>query len=164
VLAVGDSTRLEIIFNTMGYTKQVTKSPVIKTNDGLSDKRVSIKAYVVLKAGSTFPVVLKPSQFDVVGSKDTTPIRLQFTIMNASHQSLTPRLVSAPRSLLSVSLPELVPSGESRQAVVKIKSAGLKQTFEKSITIEFDDEAKSRFTIPIAYRLSVMMVPVEEKP
>ena len=47
---------------------------------------------------------------------------------------------------------------------MKVKGAGLRETFEKSITLEFDDEAKSRFTVPIAYRLSVMMVPIEAKP
>jgi len=164
VLAVGDSTRLEIIFNTGSYANQVMKSPIIKTNDGQSDESVRIKAYVVLKPDSTFPVVLKPFKFDFTGSSDTTPVQLRFTITNVSRQRLTPRLVSAPKSLLSVSLPGLIPPGGSGQATVKIKRAGMKETFEKSITFEFDDEAKSRFTVPIAYRLSVMMVPTEAKP
>ncbi|TFH54743.1 MAG: DUF1573 domain-containing protein [Candidatus Zixiibacteriota bacterium] len=153
-----------MIFNTGGYANQVTKSPTIKTNEGQADKGVRIKAYVVSKSDSTFPVVLKPFKFVLHGSSDTTPVQLQFTIKNVSRQTLTPRLVSSPKSLLSVSLPELIPPGGSGQATVKIKGAGLNETFEKSITLEFDDPAKSRFTVPIAYRLSVMMVPAGIKP
>ena len=164
MLAVGDSTRLEIIFSTGSYANQVMKSPTIKTNEGLSDKSVSIKTYVVSKPDSTFPVVLKPFKFDLIGSSDTTPVQLQFTITSVSRQSLTPRLVSAPKSLLSVSLPELIPPGGSGQATVTIKRTGMKETFEKSITLEFDDEAKSRFTVPVAYRLSAIIVPAGAKP
>ena len=142
----------------------MTKSPTIKTNEGLSDKSVRIKTYVVSKPDSTFPVVLKPFKFDLIGSSDTTPVQLQFTITSVSRQSLTPRLVSAPKSLLSVLLPKSIPPGGAGEAIVKVKWAGMKETFEKSITLEFDDEAKSRFTVPVAYRLSAIIVPAGAKP
>jgi hypothetical protein len=142
----------------------VTKSPTIKTNENQPDKGVRIKTYVVAKPDSTFPVVLKPFKFVLHGSSDTTPVQLRFTIKNVSRQTLTPRLVSAPKSLLTVSLPELIPPGQSAQATVIITGPGTKETFEKSITLEFDDAAKSRFTVPIAYRLSTLMVPDGVKP
>lgn len=142
----------------------MTKAARILTNEGKLDKFATVKANVVSKPDSTFPVVLKPFKFDIIGSNDTTAVQLEFTINNVSRQTLTPRLVSSPKSLLSVSLPELIPPGRSGQATVKIKGAGLNETFEKSITLEFDDPAKSRFTVPIAHRLSVMMVPAGVKP
>ena len=142
----------------------MTKSPIIKTNEGPSDKGVRIKAYVVSKPDSTFPVVLEPFKFDFLGSNDTIPVSLQFTITNVSDQPLTPRLVSVPRSLLSVSLPKSIPPGGSDQATINVKRAGLNKAFEKSITLGFNDAAKSRFTVPVAYRLSTTMVPAGAKP
>ena len=142
----------------------MTKSPTIETNEAQPDKGVRIKAYVVSKPDSTFPVVLEPFKFDFLGSNDTTPVSLQFTITNVSRQSLTPRLVSAPKSLLSVSLPKSIPPGGSVQATVNVKRAGLNKAFEKSITLGFNDAAKSRFTVPIAYRLSATTTPPGAKP
>lgn len=141
----------------------MTKSPAIKTNEVQPDKSVHIKAFVVSKPDSTRPVVLKPAKFDFTNTSDTTPVQLEFTITNVSGQTLTPRLVSAPKSLLSVSLPKSIPPEESGLATVSVKRAGLRKLFEKSITLEFDDAAKSRFTVPIAYRLPTTILPAGEK-
>lgn len=142
----------------------MTKAAAIKTNEGQPDQKVSIKAFVVIRPDSTTPVVLRPPQLEYIGSNDTTTVRLDFTITNVSNRTLTPRLVDCPRSLLAVSLPELLPPGRSGKAVVTIKRAGMKETFEKSITLQFDDEKSSRFTVPVAYRLSSMTIPQLKPP
>ena len=64
-IAVGDSTRLEIIFNTKKYTKRITKSPRIQTNEGPPDKRVQIISEVVARPDSTYPVVIIPYKLDL---------------------------------------------------------------------------------------------------
>lgn len=154
MLAVGDSTRLEIIFSTGGYTSRVTKSPTIETNEGsmVVAKKVRVMANIVSEPESTSPVVLKPFKLEFSTPSDATPVQLRFTIANISSHSLTPKVISAPNALLSVSLPEAIPPGGSRQAVVMVKQSSLKDVFEKSITLEFDDKAKTRYTVPIVYR------------
>jgi hypothetical protein len=55
VLAVGDSTRLEIIFSTKRYKGKVSKRPRIKTNEGPPDKHVQISASMMPRPDSTNP-------------------------------------------------------------------------------------------------------------
>lgn len=135
----------------------MTKSPTILTNEGPAFKNVVIKTNVVAKPDSTFPVVIQPARIEFAdGDRAET---MEFTITNRATQPLTPRVVSSPRSLVSITLPASIPASESATGTVKLKKAGLKGSFEKSVTIQLDDQAKSRFTIPIKRGERMEIVP-----
>ncbi len=63
-LAVGDSTTLEIIFSTGSYSNQVSKAPSILTNEAQGAKNVTIKANIVTKPDSTYPIVIQPPKIE----------------------------------------------------------------------------------------------------
>lgn len=146
-LAVGDSTTLEIIFSTGSYSNQVSKAPSILTNEAQGAKNVTIKANIVTKPDSTYPIVIQPPKIEFAAGDSTET--MEFAITNKSDGVLSPRIVSAPRRLVSITLPQSIQAGESTIGSVTLKKAGLKAGFEKSVTIQLNDEPKSRFTIPI---------------
>ncbi len=117
------------------------------TNETEPAKNVRIKTNIVTKPDSTFPIVITPAKIEF--AQGDSAAALEFTITNKAKQPLTPRIVSAPRSLVSITLPPSIPGSESAKGTVTLKRAGLKAGFEKSLTIQLNDEAKSRFTIPI---------------
>ena len=79
-IAVGDSTRLEIIFSTKQYKTRVTKRPSIQTNEGPPNKRVQIIATVVLRPDSTYPLVMRPYKLDLTQFGDKVRKDIEFTI------------------------------------------------------------------------------------
>ncbi len=160
MLAVGDSTRLEIIFNTGHYTNMVGKVPTIVTNEGSGFKTVRINAFVTAKPDSTYPIVLKPAKLDLTQTGSASPIQAKVVMVNVSGQKLIPTLVSAPRSLVGVVLPNSIPAGGSAEMVVKLKKNGLNKAFDKSITIELNDQNRTRFTLPVRQAGPVPVGPV----
>jgi len=148
-LAVGDSTRLEIIFDTKTYKSKVTKRPRIQTNEGPPDKHVTITATVVPRPDSTYPVVITPYKLDLSQFSEKPIDQADFRITNVSDQPLHVSLVADEASLFSVKLPETIPPGETAGGQLKLHKDAMAQSFEKSFTFELDDSANSRFTVPV---------------
>jgi len=147
-LAVGDSTRLEIIFSTKRYTNRVTKRPRIATNEGTPDKNVTINADVMLRPDSTYPIVIRPYKLDVSQFGEKTRDEVTFSIENVSDRALKPTMVSWAGELMTVKLPKEIAPGKTEVATLKLTAEGVRQAFEKSFTIQLNDEQGSRFTVP----------------
>lgn len=149
MIAVGDSTRLEIIFDTKSYTNAVTKSPRIQTNEGPPDKFVRITATVVNRPDSTYPLLIKPYKLDLSQFGEKARSEIKFTLNNVSQTDLNPTLVSSADQFFDVVLPKVIPAGKTGEGVVKLKKNALDKPFDKSITLQLNDEKNSRFTIPV---------------
>jgi hypothetical protein len=152
-LAVGDSTQLEIIFSTGLYANRVTKTPRITTNEGPPDKMVKITCDVIAKPDSTYPIVIKPYKVDLSQFGDKERTEVKFTIQNVSDKSVVPTLVSSADDFVTVKLPKSIAAGKTVEAVIKIKKEAEAKPFNKSITLQLNDEKSSRFTIPITRTL-----------
>jgi len=148
-LAVGDSTRLEIIFDTKNYKSNVTKRPRIQTNEGPPDKTVTISATVVPRPDSTYPVVIAPYKLDLSQFSDKPIDEADFTITNRSDQTLDVTLIAGESALFSIDIPESVKPGESASGHLKLHKDAMEKSFEKSFTFELSDSAHSRFTVPV---------------
>ena len=149
MIAVGDSARLEIIFDTKSYTNVVTKSPRIQTNEGPPDKFVRITATVVNRPDSTYPIAIKPYKLDLTQFGEKVRSEIKFTLSNVSQTDLNPTLVSSAEQFFEVVLPKVIPAGKTAEGVVKLKKDALDKPFDKSITLQLNDEKNSRFTIPV---------------
>ena len=148
-LAPGDSTRVEIIFSTGSYSGAVSKSPRLQTNEGAPDKALRILTNVVTRPDSTYPVVLKPYKLDMTQFGEKSRSEIRFTIENRSSSPLSPQMISTFGEYFEVLLPKSIPAEGNAEAILKLKPAVLDRPFDKSFTIQFDDEQKSRFTIPV---------------
>ncbi|MDZ4723343.1 MAG: DUF1573 domain-containing protein [candidate division Zixibacteria bacterium] len=155
ILAAGDSTRLNIIFDTRTYTNAVVKRPQIETNEGTPNTFVQISSTVLSNPDSTFPVIIKPYKLDISQSGEKVRDQITFKITNASKNNLELTLVSGLEDIAQVTLPKSVAAGQSAEGVVKLNTGTLDDSFERSLTFQVNDEQKSRFTIPIKRTLRV---------
>ncbi len=149
MLAVGDSTRLEMIFDTGNYKGLVIKSPSILTNAGPQKFTPIIRTTIYSDPDSTFPAKILPSVVNFPDSGKAT--KLEFSIINVSKNDLKPALVSFPQKFVSISLPQVIPASDSASGTVTLTDHGQKENFTKSVTIQFDDPSGTRYTIPVSH-------------
>lgn len=149
MLAVGDSTRLEIIFSTKKYKNRVSKRPRIQTNAGPPDKTVQIISHVVARPDSTFPVVIKPYKLDLSQFTEKVRDQINFKITNVSDDDMDLRIISEEPDYFNVSLPKSIGAGKTIEGTLKLTRNHLKNSFDKSFTFELSDEKGSRFTVPV---------------
>lgn len=148
-LAVGDSARLEIIFSTKRYHDRVVKSPRIETNAGPPHKTVRIVSHVVSPTDSTHPLVIKPFILDLSQFGDEVRDELEFSLTNVSDRDLGVTLIDRPEGHFILELPSSVDANSSAKGTLRLTDDALDESFEKSVTIQLNDETGSRFTIPI---------------
>ncbi len=153
VLAVGDSTTLEIIFSTKSYKSRVTKRPKIITNEGPPDKRLEIIATVVERPDSTYPVVVMPYKLDLTQFGDKVRDEINFKITNVSDQKLDLTMISLADTYFEVELPNSIDAGKTGEGKLKILKDAIGEDFEKSFTFQVSDEQTSRFTVPVKRKL-----------
>ncbi len=158
VLAVGDSTRLEIIFQTKRYKSRISKRPSIQTNEGPPTKHVQISTEVTDRPDSTYPIIIQPYKIDLSQFSEKVIEKKQFAITNVSDQKLELSLISMPDDLLEIKLPNSIKPGKSAKAELRLRPEAYGDPFEKSVTIEVvtaEDEEATRFTIPVKRSLHV---------
>ena len=158
MLAVGDSTGLEIIFRTGHYKSRVSKRPRITTNEGPPNKYVQITSYVVERPDSTFPIVIEPYKLDLSQFSDKVISEKKFTITNVSEEKLDLALISLPEELFEVRLPKSVGPGRKVTGRLKLRKEAYDDSFEKSFTFEVrnkKDKGTSRFTVPVKRSLNL---------
>lgn len=127
----------------------MVKSPRIQTNEGPPDKRVQIITSVVARPDSTYPVVISPYKIDLSQFGDKVRDEMKFAITNNSDAKLDLTMISTFDEYFEVDLPKSISAGETKEAVLKLKQEAVTENFEKSFTFELNDEAKSRFTVPV---------------
>ena len=150
VIAVGDSAALEIIFHTKTYSGRITKRPSIQTNVGPPDKHVQIVSYVTPNPDSVYyPLAISPPSIGMFAPAGGHIDTATFEVTNISNSLLNISLIAAPDDLIEVTLPTILEPGETAEGSIKVKPDAITESFKKSITIEVDDEAATRFTIPI---------------
>ncbi len=148
-IAIGDSTRLEIIFSTKQYKSLISKSPKIQTNEGTGDKSVMFKAHVVTNPDSTYPLVVSPFIVNFSQASNKKNDNIVINISNVTDQDLELSLIDYADDKFNVDIPKHIEAGKTAQASIKLNDEATALSFEKSITIEVNDKNKSRFTIPV---------------
>ncbi len=98
----------------------------------------------------SLPLVnISPYKFDISQFGEKTRNSLEFTIKNLSPTDLEAKLVDMPYNMFKISLPKKIKAGKSEKGKIEVLDDQLKSEFEKSITVEFSDANKTRFTIPV---------------
>lgn len=110
---------------------------------------------MVAKPDSTYPIRIKPYKFDVSQFGEMSVDSREFVIENVSDTELDITLVDMPEGMFTVKLPKNVGAGETAKGLLTLSDEYLDKEFEKSLTIELNDEAKTRFTIPVKRTLRV---------
>lgn len=153
MLAVGDSTRLEIIFATGYYRGLIIKRPALITNEADSVRRVRIETEVVVNPDSASPLVISPYKLSIYQIGDTLVDSMAFEITNVAKQNIDLNVVDIPGDLMELHLNERIDAGETGRGVVRLTEAAYGMTFDKSITLAVEGEENIRFTIPVVRRI-----------
>jgi len=149
IIDVDDSTRLEIIYSTRTYRGMQSKEPKIRTNSGQGWINLKFTADVLMYDDSTYPALFDPVKIDVSQFGKEPRTSAEFMIHNISDEDLKIDLIDIREDIFDIDLPRKVKSNDSAVAVISVKDDFVDQNFEQSVTIEFSDEARSRFTLPI---------------
>ena len=149
VLAVGDSTRLEIIYSTGRSKTRSSKSPQIETNEGPPKRRLKISAHGVERPDSTYPIIISPYKLDPSQFTEKLVEKKKFEITNVSDRKLELKLVDLASRYLEVKLPKSIKPGKTAEGEIKIREYYLDESFQKSFTLELNDEKSTRFTVPV---------------
>lgn len=159
-LAVGDSTQVEIIFSTKTSLNRVSKSPTIQTNEGPPDKRLQIIATITAHPDSTFPLVMQPYKLDVSQKTEKLIDRIEFGIKNVSDKDINVSFVSGATDFFNVDLPsKAIKPGELAKGLLVLNKSALGKAFQKSFTIQADDDAGTRYSIPVKRALATGILP-----
>lgn len=150
ILPPGDSTALEIIFNSRYYTGYVTKRPTI-TCEGISGfQNVVITLQIMINPDSTEPLVMTPHLLDPSPVGDTIPDSCSYTMRNVTDQQVQMSVVSTEPDLFSFTVPRSIGGGGEYAGVLHLTDEGKAGSFHKSVTFEGTVGAVStRFTIGV---------------
>jgi hypothetical protein len=154
VLAVGDSTDVEIIFNTGHYTSRVNKSASIICNAPGMAPSLNIIAIPTSSPESLSVFRVSPPAVSLDSlrpEQQSNPWEYDFVVHNVSSEDLDLKLVSIPYEFLKVDVPSgSIKPGHDKTIKVKVDQNVADQIFSKSFTLEASDSTKTRLTVPIS--------------
>jgi len=148
-IPAGDSARLEIIFDTGMRNGPTTKSPRIETNEDNRAVHLRFTANIVANFDDSHLIKIDPFILDLSRKKGGEDEGYKFQIANTSEKDLSLALVDYPSDLFEISLPDKIEAGATVEGSLRIKGELAEPSLEKSFTIELNDEAKTRYTIPV---------------
>lgn len=98
---------------------------------------------------STYPLVIKPYKLDLTQFGDKVRDEIEFKIENVSDMPVEVMLISSAPRFFTLELPSQIGAGSTATGKLKLAPEAVDQRFEKSFTIECNDEQKTRFTVPV---------------
>jgi len=149
-VAVNDSVPIEIVFDAGTRKKAQNKTVTVSSNDPVSSSlELAFTCYVYEPSEDVGPVkITRNEKLDI----KNTDLGKSYTIsfLNKTKTSLTPKAIIWPKELLTLEMPKSATApGATGQFVVKFMPSLPEKNYVKSFTIEFDDAAKTRYTIPV---------------
>jgi hypothetical protein len=156
VLRAGDSTMLEIIYNSGHSVGAINKATNITTNAPQPNYRVAIAANILSNPDSTYPIIIKPYKLDISQFGEKVRKDMKFSIVNVSDADLELSVIACPEDLFEVTLPKKIKVGQSAEGLLKIRTEKLSDEFQKSFTIALNDKSNTRFTIPVKRSIRVL--------
>ena len=89
-------------------------------------------------------------------SEDTNGNQGTVHITNISDSEISIKVIDFDYDNFQVNLPDKIMAGETVQGKISLLDMNNDKTFYKSLTIEVNDEKKTRYTIPVVYNSKVM--------
>lgn len=149
VLAPGDSTRLDILFDTGRYGGYVTKKPYIETNMGEEKIMLAIHTHILNSPDSAWPLTLNPNYLDVSQFSEAPRRKAVFSIQNPSRYDFKLTLLDYPVDYFTVKLPAEVKAGQTVQGEIEVTEGKITEEFKRSLTFKISDETETRYTLPV---------------
>lgn len=154
MLAVGDSTDVEIIFNTGHYSSKTSKSASIICNSQGAAPSLSITAHPMKAMDSLKVFTISPALVSLDSlrpEEQKRPWEYEFAVRNVSSEELELALISSPHEFVQVDVPGgSISPGSEKTVKVRVDHGIADQLFNKSFTLEASDSARTRITVPLS--------------
>ncbi len=152
IIAPGDSADIELVFHAAkAQTGRVEKSTIVTLNDpakGTLNLRFRGQIYPNDRPDTLRPLAFSVSRINWMLNQNTEPVVIKVT--NTSNQPLRLSVINNPVGFADVVFPaDEIKPGKSRDIRVSLARELAVRDFQKSFTIECNDAAKTRYTIPI---------------
>ncbi len=142
----GDSTRLDLLFDTRMYTQPLRKHPYLLANTAVGRHDLSFAAIPTANMEATYPVIVSPPALLMHDDSESLAIELR----NNSQSEIVVRLINTPASYLTIGEIEPLPPGATAKVEVALTDRGKNETFRESVTLEFSGWRQPvRQTIPV---------------
>ncbi len=144
-IAVGDSLPVEILFGTRNITGKVEKFTRIISNAEGRVPALTFRAMVFKDDAAPFPVTATPAIVKL-GTATTGKVVLR----NVSENPVRVSVIDIPPGFIHLSVNELsLAPNESKELGFDLLPQQKQGDFTKSITLETNNPAKTRITIPV---------------
>lgn len=145
-LAPGDSTVVELTFNTRTYKTKITKSATINTNDLAQSKvKIRVSAQVGAVLDTTLPYIYTPNKLEF--SQDEK--KFEVVLTNTGDQELHLTQVGDTYEGLSMNLDDdSLKPGEETKITFKWNGEFQKENFVRSMTFVVTGSGSTRFSVP----------------
>lgn len=117
---------------------------------------MSLRAEIYSQPDSLPEIGLDPNvvKYDENNRND----KIKIKVLNKSEQKLKMQLVSYPKGLLKIDVPDKeIKPGDDREIKVEIDNDFDGEDFAKSFTIQLNDADSTRYTIPVTLAKAVML-------
>jgi len=112
--------------------------------------RLKIKAMIFPESTPTSPVVCDPKSLYLL--PETVPHPNKIVIKNITMDTMAVKLVYTDDEYFDAHLTgDILDVGGRLDVVVNVRKDRKEEYFKKSFTVEFDDAAKTRMSIPVSY-------------
>ena len=127
------------------------KSANVMLNDTTASiVRIAFSAEVVENPDSTFPLVISPPELDFTPVERKKVMEKEVKIKNVSQEEIRLKVVDSPFGFFKINLSdEKIKPSEEIDLKLRLNRDLKEDSFKKSITLELNDKARTRFTIPV---------------
>jgi hypothetical protein len=146
VLAPGESTVVELVFNTKTSRGPINKSARVTSNDSLkATVNIDFRGQIVPDTGMNVVLRPVPSKVEFIKGKETEIV----TLVNNSKSEIVPALISEPWDDVELKIKDRhIRSGKKGEVEISWKGSVPEYDITRSLTFETGNTDLPRFTIP----------------
>jgi hypothetical protein len=149
-LGPGESTDLDVVFNSRGYTGKATKTVTINTDDSINP--VTTLQFTVDAGGAVPTLIFEPADvtFDSVAVGKKVTKRLKIT--NNDIQAISLKVVEIPSDLVDAKLKrDKIGIGDADELTVNLTNKNHTEGyFSKTLTLQVDGHVDYRVSLPVS--------------
>jgi len=158
MVAVNDSVPIDIVFDTGSRRLVQNKRITVRTNDpGMGNLSLQFTGFVFTPEAedTTGPVTFTQNKM-VNATTDDLGKSYEVEYRNNSKEPVHPTLIRYPDKLVAVTIPDGdIPAGGTGKISVKFVDSVREKNQHRSITVQFNDKNKSRYSIPVRLAESI---------
>lgn len=151
-LPPGDSMRFTAEFDSKGFRGSVVKRPSFRLRGDTTSYGVKFYAYVVTRPQERSPLDVSPTFFDYSNITGEKTQKVVFGLKNTGDVDISLSIVDSPQDIIAIRIPDSLKVGQQGPGMISLLPDFQYRDFTTSLTIEVNNSAMYRVTIPLFRR------------